>query len=320
METLLNQKTKASNQLYDLLSANRISDNISQNSFHQLYTFPLREIALRPESFIEVVDQIYRTEKEKYRVGRVSRVFDITSYDMIERLDFHIKVHSITGIAHWGTSTTESIPYWDRQTLHASIQKNNNDKYEAEIEAKDIGNINCLRAYLQVLIPKYNEARSAVSNLELKLKTKQQTHRDLSSEFQLRYNAWRCILEDYHRVIKAKFKHIIYLTDKLNQLESRRFLYKEIIDGMKKANLHVEDVSINMGIDGGLSEDTYRPAYVIKGFAQLAYLNQNTFSIPQRICPTWDFNICSKSILRNTGEPSLLVEPPEYNLPWNFNN
>jgi hypothetical protein len=318
MEKILDQENNQNNKLYNLLSKNHTPDNTPKNSFQQLLTFPVKEIALKPEEFIKAVGQIYKTEKEKYNFGNASTIFDIGYFGAIERLDFHIKVHTTTGLAHWGSSTTESIPYWDRQALHEAIKQNNTD-YEPEIEAKDIGNINCLRVYLQILIPKYNETKNAMNILDQKLITRQQTHRDLSGEFQLRYNAWQVIMNDYDRVIKAKFKHIIYLTDKLNNAESRKIVYKEITEGLKRSNLSVDDIAINLGIDGGLSEETYRPAYIIKDYAQLNYLNQDKFSIPQEICPTWDFNLCSQSILRKTGDESLLLEPAEYNLPWKFN-
>lgn len=217
-----------------------------------------------------------------------------------------------------GGSTTESIPYWDRQALVEGFRHVYPERDEGLILQSDIETINGLRSVLGIISPRYLESSRAVRVIKSKIERGNVTRANISDILDTKHRAWEVIDTDYRRVLIAKIKHLVVITDQLSSQDARTFLLNEIGITWQTAGISPEELTINLGIDGGLSEATYRPPYFIVGIRQLAHLGLRTVSIPQEVCPNWSLEECVASLMRPSNTPSLLVEPEAYRLDWKF--
>lgn len=291
----------------------------SSASHTAVLNYPLQEVVSHPVMFFEAVNDMYTREKEKVKPNtQLQAGIDLSKPNHLRRMDRHTKVHVVTGIAEWGGSNTENIPYWDRQSLFAGFDYLFPQYSELLKLQFDVENINALRAVIGMIVPRLSESNWYVNILEGKLNTGTVTRSMIDDHLTSKLEAWRVIRDDYHYVLIAKLKHILYLTDKLPLRNTREFLLEEIEGVIQRSRIDPNNLMINMGIDGGLSEDTYRPPYYIVGVRQLSHLGRDTVQIPHNVCPDWSYEQIVSSIQRDNFSETQLFEPPEFLLPRVF--
>ena len=78
------------------------------------------------------------------------------------------------------------------------------------------------------------------------------------------------------------------------------------------------ELGIDLGLDGGITEDSMRPPYYIANIAQLTHYQKNEISISKTSNISWAFEEIKKSIHRLTTEETYLQETPNVHLDWKF--
>ncbi len=281
------------------------------------FDFPIGEILNRPHLFYSSVKNVYLLEKRLNPIDDAPRLMDLSILKNVSAADFHLKVHAITGLPELCTSNTESIPYWDRQSVEFALKHHfDDDEAGFYMQESDIESVNGLRVFLNFIVPKYVQSRD---NLKFLLKRKKNfTRTDISSIIKEQYNAWSVICSNYERVFVAKLKHLIFCADKLECWDIRSQILKEVDVLVENIGLNKDKLTIDLGIDGGVTTDTYRPAYQIQMLPQLKHLGKEEISVSSDISVRWSFEQQRKSLGRLSGEQSLLKEPKEYILDWKF--
>lgn len=275
--------------------------------------YPLLEVVSNPAAFFEAVDQMYAREKRKVKPNtQLQAGIDLSKSSHLRRMDWHTKVHVVTGIAEWGGSNTENIPYWDRQSLFAGFDHVFPQEAEQLKLQFDVENINGLRAVIGMIAPRLSEANRYVDILENKLSLGMITRSNIDDHLEGKLEAWQVIRDDYQYVITAKVRHLLYLSDKLPLRATREFILNEAEEIILTSGISTTHLTINMGIDGGLSEETYRPPYYIVGVRQLAHLGTETVQIPHEVCPDWTYETITDSLMRDDFADTYLYEPPEF--------
>ncbi len=302
----------------EIFSNSHITE-LGYNPREIILNYPLHNVASNPLLFFEQVQQMYAREKRRALAGQpLPASMDLANPKHLKRMDSHTKVHVVTGLVEWGGSTTESIPYWDRQALSEGFSYVYPETAEILSLQADLETINGLRSVIGIIRPRYQESESAVSVLRDKIERGNVTRSDITNSLNIKLNAWETINNDYKRVLVAKIKHLVFIADKLADQATRTILLEEVTDTWQTVGLNPKELTINLGIDGGLSEATYRPPFYIVGIKQLEHLGQETISIPQDICPDWTLDMWVASLMREDGKYSLLQEPFEYKLDWRF--
>lgn len=283
------------------------------------FEFPLGEIANKPDIFLESVSNVYFQEKHMNPIDDNPRLMDLSIMKNVAAADFHLKVHAITGLPEFGTSNTESIPYWDRQSVEFAFKHHFGEKHSLYMQESDVESVNALRIFLVILVPKYIYARRSKENLEMLINRKRNfTRTDISPLIERQLKAWTEIYSNYHRVLVAKIKHLVFCADKLDNWDIRMAILDEVERHISLSGLDSTELTIDLGVDGGVTQDTYRPAYQIKMLPQLKHLGVDEVSIPKDRVIVWPFKLQMQSLQRIAGTPSLLEEPKEYILDWRF--
>lgn len=291
----------------------------SIRTLEALLSYPLEDVVSHPLDFFTQVQQMYSREKKRAISGQqLPAGMDLASVVDLKRMDSHTKVHVVTGIVEWGGSTTESIPYWDRQALFEGFRHVYPNSYEGLALQSDIETINGLRSVIGIIAPRYLESSSAIGVIRSKIDRGNVTRSSIVETLEKKRRAWDEINRDYHRVLVGKIKHLVYIADKLPDQDARGFVLNEVCSAWQSTGIDNFELTINLGIDGGLSEATYRPPYYIVGIKQLEHLGLETVAIPQEVCPDWSLEQWTASLMRPNNTPSLLIEPNEYKLDWRF--
>jgi hypothetical protein len=282
------------------------------------FDYPLDEIREKPDFFFDSVKSVYQQEKFQNPINS-GKMMDLGNGFDLMRMRHHLKVHAITGLPELGTSTTESIPYWDRQGFVFGLKHLFSDNWEYYQQMVDLESVNVLRAILAIYIPRYKYAAMCVQNLnELKQKKERFTRSDINSSIQGQYNAWKEISGNYQRFLLGKIKHLFFCLDKISDRDIRVFGLNEIEALLESSAIDRNELSINLGVDGGVTESTYRPKYQIHMHVQLRHLERDIVSIPDAINVEWSYLEWKNSLSRLASQDSFLKEPSEFILDWKF--
>lgn len=308
-----------------------VARNLAQFAFHggaedALTRHPTRDLAEKyrlpvsaeaRQTYLTSVKQAYAREKAGKSLGRP---MDLTRVDDLRRMYSHIKVHAITGLIEWATSDTFSIPYWDIQALAIGLTHVLEPAQAAEVlERNHVESINALSGYLAVAGPLVRTAREFAGNAHAFSRLGKVTRRDLAAEADLVTADWNRVSHRFEKVIRAKYKHLLFLLDQVREAAARRALAARLNDLRSHAEIDLDSLSLNIGIDGGLTTDGYRPAYEIFMYAQLRHLATKTYSVPAETCPTFSCSELFMSITRTGDSPSRLIDPAgAIRLPWKF--
>ncbi len=282
------------------------------------FEYPLTEIKENTEAFFDSVKSIYQQEKFQNPINS-GKMMDLGNHDDLMRMRRHLRVHAITGLPELGTSTTESIPYWDRQGFVAGLRYAYGDDWEYYQQRIDLESINALRSMLSIYIPKYCYAKMCMDNLhELRYKDERFTRGDISHSISKQFDAWKEITENYKRVLIGKIKHLVFCLDKMIDRDIRMFGLQELDAFVVAAGFEVEELTINLGVDGGVIKSTYRPVYQIHMHTQLRHLGVDVVSVPDSVNVEWGLPFWKRRLSRLACQDSFLEEPSEFILDWRF--
>jgi len=285
------------------------------------FDFPLEQIKKQPELFFNAAKNIYAQEKLLNPItgDAPKREIDMSRIEDLSFFESHLKVHAVTGLPELGTSDTKSIPYWDRQGVMAGFDNRFGGEQACFFqEESDIESVNIIRAFLVLYVPKYNYARLAVSNLESQMMRGQVTLRDIGELFETQRNNWTTIRDTYRQILVAKAKHLLYCLDKIRDRQIRVHCFGEVLNHLKDTDIKEEELGINLGVDGGVTADSYRPGYYIKFITQLKHYAMEEIALPADQNCVWTFKEIAASVQRPTGADTSLKEPPSYILDWRF--
>ncbi len=284
------------------------------------FDFPLEQIKNHPELFYDAAKNIYLQEKLLNPInGDNPREIDMSKIEDLSLFESHLKVHAITGLPELGTSDTVSIPYWDRQGVMSGLTAQfDPDQAQFFQEESDVESINIIRAFLALYIPKYNYARLAVSNLDAQISRGQVTIRDIGPLFEAQRNVWSSTRDTYRHVIIAKVKHLFYCLDKIRDQKIRTHCLEEVLTELKDTDIENKELEINLGIDGGVTANSYRPGYHITLLKQLNHYDKEDIILSADESFNWTFEEVLSSLERPTDAKSSLQEPPSYLLDWRF--
>lgn len=284
------------------------------------FNFPLEEILTKPQEFYESVSSIYEEEKRLNPIGgENTRFINLVNLEDLAFADFHLKVHAITGLPELGTSNTKNIPYWDRQSVEFGFRHHFESEGQYYMEESDIEVVNILRVFIRILEEKLLYASLAKRNIEnLMARAASFTRKNIDSVLEEQFQTWKQVANTYETVLIAKIKHLVFCADRISSQSIRKQVLKEVEEILKKLDIPTDVLTINLGVDGGVTEDTDRPAYQIEMLAQLQHLGADTVSLPKECVVLWPFEIQRESLLRGSQEPSSLEEPKEYILHWDF--
>lgn len=283
-----------------------------------LLDYPLREVVQYAGAFVDSVAAMYAKEKRETSGPAADGRIDLRTRRDLHRMDFHVKVHAVTGLPHWGTSTTTSIPYWDRQAVIQALKHQFPRTYPHRTETADAETVNLLRAMIGILAPEYRNASAAVQRLMAKVAGPQETHRNLHTEFHERLHRWQAQATEFRTVLIAKAKHLIFALDKTNHQGARTLVAEELEYAFSFAGVSLNSLTIDLGLDGGLTAASQRPPYVISNFVQLRHLHRQTVAIPSGTRLKWTARVWKRSLERPSGCRSYLQEPTCLELPWRF--
>ena len=270
--------------------------------------------------------RLYQIEKQRDFFSQLEREdgdhqIDLTDRAALEGMRHHVLVHSGAGLMRWGTSDTYSIPYWDREAYqHAARLQYGAEDAKHETKIADALNINVLRTFVAFLSDRTWELSEDVAAVAGALDRGQETRVSIADRQQAELGVVTREHQTFRNVYAAKLKHLLWLTDQQHDPALRHGLMRELViavDAAQAIGVSEDELTVDMGIDTGISEDTYRPAYVISGFRQLGHVGSETFSLPQQYCHRVNPTMMIESISRPThGKP--FYDDGRYDLPWNF--
>lgn len=247
---------------------------------------------------------------------------DLTQHAALLGMQHHVFTHSGAGMVRWGTSNTSSIPYWDREAyIQAVNYRYDNDDADEVVAHYDALNINFLRSFIEFLLQRTNEYARDCITLDEALNKGQRTREDISHIQAEELHAVQHEYAIFSGLSKAKIKHLMWLVDQQSDPALRHLLLPElthIAERSEDIGIHESDLSVDMGIDTGISEDTHRPAYVISAFRQLSHVKESTYSLNQDQCHVIGLQDMLRSIERQDNSQPF-YEDGRYQLPWNFN-
>jgi len=274
-----------------------------------------KSILRNPTKYLEEIKAVYNQEKE---ITKLATVTDLSNAADLCRLDFHVKVHAITGVVAWGTSNTFSIPYWDRQALSAGLLYQFPRTTQQLLARNNAESINALRGCLTMLASLCEQSLALREGVQNFITAGYQTRRDISEHTREHHSAWNTIYENARQVVVAKLKHVLFLIDKLDSRNLREFLLVEIQTLANRLQINESELNIKLGVDAGLSSVSYRPEYEIHPFKQLWHYQSQAMVLVDKVCPAWSFDEIKNSILRDKNKPSYLIEPESIKLEWKF--
>lgn len=253
------------------------------------------------------------------RRDKVPRI-DLLDPDHVSGLHHHVLVHSITGLPRWGTSDTPNIPYWDREAAIVGTLLQHPGEADELIAMQDALSINSLRTFSEFLVGRLTELHADDVTLSTVRNKGQQTHLDISEQQRIEHESVQTEKDIFSKLTAAKLKHLLWLTDQQPNEGVRRHLLPELVGLISRAEaagIASESLAVDMGVDTGISEDTYRPAYKIPAFVQLRHLGTDTYALPQENCHQLSVDELLLSIDR-VGSAKPYYEDGRYHLPWNI--
>ncbi len=276
--------------------------------------YPLNSID--KSRFISSLRQVYAYEKECN--GPNSPGIDLENRTDVERMNFHLKTHTIVGLLEFGTSNNLNIPYWDVQAFIRGLS-NVGENQEA-LQRNYIESINALSGYIIVAEELRKLATTYEGNISDFASLGRVTMKDHSEIAISLRDTWKGIKERVSHVIYGKYKHLLFLSDQVYSKDLRLPLLSRIKKINDAVNLELDSVFISPA-DLRLIPTPEEPTYKISGFKQLAYLNQSTYSVKEELPPTFTHEQIIKSIKRYDDSQSNVINPKtDISLPWKFTN
>jgi hypothetical protein len=244
---------------------------------------------------------------------------DLNDQSHVIHMRDHVLVHAATGLLRWGTSNTKNIPYWDREAYVVGMLNLDPDTAGENVAVLDALSINFLRAFTRYAFAKTDEYGQDVETLNETISMGQLTRSNIAVEQKEELDDVQRQQDVFKNLSAAKLKHLLWLTDQQVDPAVRHSLLPELKDLVGRAyelGIGADLLTVDMGVDTGMSEDTYRPAYVISGFRQLSHLG-DTYAIPQADCHMLGVDNLLESIARpEYGLPQ--YEDGRYTLPWDL--
>ena len=279
--------------------------------------FSAQEVLLHKDRFLRSVQLTYEQEKQQ---SPLTREMNLADADDLERAYFHTKVHAITGLLEWGTSSTYSIPYWDIQALAFGLRHVHGPAVARErLEHNYQESVRALLGYITIAGDLYVTARSSLRNLDAFSSLGKVTRSDLTDNLNQAREEWEHISTRLHDVLFAKCKHALFLMDQIHTESARHHALASLEQLLPRLGIDTKDLIIDIGIDSGLMADSYRPPYEISVYRQLHYLGQSTYDVPRDVCPIFTYQQLQISIGRLGSTKSELVDPAtDIPLPWRF--
>lgn len=275
----------------------------------------VRGILERTRLFWASIQRVYVNEKRSF-----GSVVDFATASDIERMCFHINVHAITGLVEWGTSSTFSIPYWDIQGVGMGLKRLMREQ-EAMLLLQDTYHAStaALIRYLVILGHLTDTFKAFRQNIEAFASLGKVTRSNIRPELGEAHRNWSRLSDRFGIVTQAKFKHLLFLADQIQSESIRRKLSFTIKQLAEIAQIPTGSMTINVGIDGGLIAESYRPAYELFMIKQLRHLGVRSYSASSDQCPTFTWQQILDSIDRKGDSGSELIDPlRDILLPWNF--
>lgn len=265
--------------------------------------------------------RLYKEEKagssNGQRRDKIPRI-DLMDPEHVDGLHHHVMVHAVTGLTRWGTSDTPNIPYWDREAANVGTILLDPGRADERIAVQDALSINALRSFSSFLVGRLSELHLDDQALTAARTRGQQTHQDISQRQQREHDSVTSELDIFSKLTAAKLKHLLWLTDQQTDPAVRQHLMPEL-EGLVAeafdAGLSGSSLTVDMGVDTGISEDTYRPAYKIPAYVQLRHLGRDTYALPQENC----HRLTVGTLLWSIGRPDVskpFYEDGRYHLPW----
>lgn len=303
-----------------------------------LLDFPPEEVAQDPQ-FMFYLSSAYETEKAAPDPD--DNVVEISAKTLqeggpglnlqnrmhLEGMVGHTITHAVSGLLDAGVSGTRSIPYWDRQAAIVGMEFQDPSRAAERAELMDVLSMNVLRAYCHYSVAKIEEHSLSVFLLDAALEKGQRSMRDMSPAQRERRNVRQSETDMHTSLFIAKFKHLLWLVDVQPNPAIRHAMSSEVRSWMDYATtgieIPIEDLTIDMGVDTGMSSSTDRPLYDISMFKQLAHLHdpeasQQTYSLPQNLCHRLGVFDVLRSIDREGVSLPFYESDGRYRLPWIF--
>lgn len=287
--------------------------------------FPTIEVLQYQDEFISAIKNVYKQEKiqsplSNHKKTSIDKKKGLKAISNVENMYFHVRIHAVTGLLEWGTSTTYSIPYWDIQALWFGLVNTVSIKEaRAALERNHIESVQALLAYMYTISNTYKLAKKFLDNMNNFIRLGNVTRSNLTPDYIQAKNNWEGISNRLEEVIKAKYKHLLFTVDQIHSEKLRKKLITIVHDIDSRIDFQIKSFSLDLGVDAGLTKDTYRPLYQIVGFAQLAYVGVPTYSVDKKECPVFTHSQLMKSISRKGNSGSNLIDPSrDILLPWKF--
>jgi hypothetical protein len=263
------------------------------------------------------------TEKEQCR----DPVLDLRNPEHLEGMTSHTLAHSVVGLLDAGVSNTDCIPYWDRDAVFAGLSYQNPDTARQRLEVVDVLSMNALRSYCCFLGVKAGEHKNRMELLDQAMGRGQRTKMDMY-DFQTvrREFNWR-EFNMHAALYAAKLKHLLWLVDQQPDPVLRNHMKPEVCNyvgyATSKLSLWDRELTVDMGVDTGISEYTTRPAYDISMFVQLQHQFEpgqdvQIYRLPQTDCIRLTVPDLLASIDRPDRSLPFYEEDGRYALPFKF--